>query len=166
MTQNHLLHIGLDLRDRIGQFVEGVVHLFRADAILHRDGNGDEDVVLGLGFHGQRDLIYAQAYPAGNSVEVRHLPIQSGIGDAKKLAEAGDHGHLCRVDREKASHNQGKCDDGDNRQQNHEECGHFESSVTSRGGQRDDYISTPGQASCATGGALPLFAPATRNLLK
>jgi hypothetical protein len=47
MAENELLDIGLDLLHRVGQLVEGIVHFFRTDAVLHR--NGDEDVVLGLG---------------------------------------------------------------------------------------------------------------------
>jgi hypothetical protein len=63
ITENDLLDIGLDLLHRVGQLVEGVVHFFRANAVLHRNRNRDEDVVLGLGLHGQRDLIDAQADP-------------------------------------------------------------------------------------------------------
>ena len=66
MAENDLLDIGLDLLHRVGELVEGVVDLFRANAVLHRNRNGDEDVVLGLGLHGQRDLIDAQADPAGD----------------------------------------------------------------------------------------------------
>ena len=36
ITENDLLDIGLDLLHRVGQLVEGVVHFFRANAVLHR----------------------------------------------------------------------------------------------------------------------------------
>jgi hypothetical protein len=82
VAQNHLLHIGLNLRHRIGELVIGVVDLLGAHAILHRNRNGDKDVVLGFGLHGQRDLIHAQAYDARHGVEERPFPVQSRIGDA------------------------------------------------------------------------------------
>ena len=82
----------------------------------------------------------------GYGIEVGHLPVQAGFGDAEKLAEAGDHGHLRRVDREEASQNQRQGKDADHRQQDDEENVHSSPSEASPRKQRD-YIGTWSRAS-------------------
>jgi hypothetical protein len=68
---------------------------------LHGNGNGDKDVVFGLGLHRQCDLIDAQADPAGHAVDERPLPVQTRIGDSKKSAKSRDDRDLRGVDRKK-----------------------------------------------------------------
>jgi hypothetical protein len=111
VSEDHLLHIRLDLLHRVGQLIEGVVHFFRTHSVLHRDRNGDEDVVLGLGFHGQRDLIDAQAHAAGDPIDDRPFPVQPGLGHAQEFSEPGDDGRLRGLHREEAE--QGGDGDGD-----------------------------------------------------
>ncbi len=59
--EDDLLDIGLDLRRGVGELVERVVDLLGTNAILHRNGDGDKDVVAGLRLDGQRDLVDSQA---------------------------------------------------------------------------------------------------------
>ncbi len=99
MPEDHLLDVGLDLRHGIRELVIGVIDLFRANAVLHGDRDGDEDVVFGLGLHGQGDLIDAQAHDAGHGIDERTLPVQARIGDAQEFAEARDDGDFRGVAR-------------------------------------------------------------------
>ena len=118
MAQDYLLNIRLDLRHWIGQFVVGVVDLLRAHAILHGNRNSDEHVVFGLRLHGQSDLIYAQTDRARYGVEERSLPVQSGLGNAKELAESRDHSDFGRTHGEKASQDKVEHNESDNSHRN------------------------------------------------
>ena len=106
MPENHLLDIGFNLRHRIGQLVVGVVNFFRTNAVLHRNRNGDEHVIFCFRLHGQSDLIHAQAHDAGHGIEEGPLPVQSRLGDAKKLAKSCDDGHFGGAHCEKAGEDQ------------------------------------------------------------
>ena len=112
MAEHHLFDIGLNLRPRVGQAVIGGIGLLRPHAGLHRNRNGDEDIVLGLGLHGQGDLIDAQAHPPIDPVDEGNFPVQPRLGDAQITAEAGDDRDLRGLHREKAA---------DNRHQQHED---------------------------------------------
>ena len=79
--------VALDLALRIAQLVVGVEDLGLDDLVLHRDGDGDEDVVLGLGFDVDRGLAHLQIDEA-HGFALRHQKLQAGPRDAVELAEA------------------------------------------------------------------------------
>jgi hypothetical protein len=80
-----VLPIGFDLRYRIGQLVVGVVDFFRANMILRRNRNGDEDVVFGPGLHGQSDLIHPQTHRARDGIEKRRFQFNPGSATRRSL---------------------------------------------------------------------------------
>ena len=105
MAQNHLLHVRFDLRRGVGQLIKGVVDLLRTHTILHGNRNGHEDVVLGLGLHGQRNLVDPQAHGARDGVEERNLPVQARISDPQKLSKTRYDGNFGSVHGEEAAEN-------------------------------------------------------------
>jgi hypothetical protein len=117
VAEDDLLDVGLDLGDGIGQTVEGVVDLLLPDAVLHADGDGDEDVVFGLGLHGERDLVDAQADDSRDRVKVGSFPVEPGLSHAQKLAETRDDGYFRGAHGEKAAQDKRKRDDGSDGQQ-------------------------------------------------
>ncbi len=80
MAQHDLFDIGFDLRLGIGQLVIGFVDFFRPHPRLHRNRNGDEDVVSRLGLHGQRHLVDAQTHASLKLVDEGKFPVQSSLG--------------------------------------------------------------------------------------
>ena len=70
--------------------------MVRNHVILHRHRDLDENVVLGLRFHIQRELLYAQIAASGNLVQPWQLEIDTRAGDGLELAHAlYDHGFGC-----------------------------------------------------------------------
>jgi hypothetical protein len=96
VPKNDVEHVRRNLLPGIRQLVERLVHMVRNHVILHRHRDLDENIVLGLRFHIQRQLLDAQIDASGDLVQPRQLEIDARAGDALELAHAlYDHGFGC-----------------------------------------------------------------------
>ena len=122
VAENHVEHIRRNLLPRIGQLVEGLVHVVGNHVILHRHGHLHEDVVFGFGLDVERELLHAQIDASGNLVEPRQFEVDAGARHALELAHAlHDHGlgglHLEESAQNSAEH-KNSYDQGEQQRQN------------------------------------------------
>src|SRR5215467_10391437 len=103
MAKDYVEHVRRDLLFRVGQFVECLVDFCRNDVVLDRNRDFYENIVLGLGFDIQSQLLNPQIDAAGNLVQPGKLEIHTRIGDAQKLAHALDDHSLGGSHLEKAA---------------------------------------------------------------
>src|SRR5215469_12445840 len=94
MPEDDVEHIRGNLLPGVGKLVESFVNFFWNYVILHRDWHFDKDVVLGLSFDVERQLLDAEIHPPGNLIEPGEFEIDSGSANAKKLAHALDNSRL------------------------------------------------------------------------
>src|SRR5207248_1339581 len=80
---------GLDLLLRGAEFVEGVVDLVVEDLVLDRDGDLDEDVVVGFGFDGELGLLDLEVDEV-DALGKGDEDVEAGADNAVELAEALD----------------------------------------------------------------------------
>ncbi len=76
------------------QLVIGRINLALYHLVLHRDHDFNENVIHGLGFHFDLELLDAQVNLAGNLFKPGNLEIQPRTGHAHEAAEALNHGRL------------------------------------------------------------------------
>ena len=95
-----VLHVGHDLLLVVGQGIEGLALAALDYLVLHGNGDLDEDVVLGLGFHHDIELTDLQADLGAHAVDVGQLEVQACVSHGHELTHPLNDGGFLRPDDE------------------------------------------------------------------
>jgi hypothetical protein len=100
VAEQDIVDDGLHLALGVGHGVDGFEYLERADGILDRNRDGDEDVVLGLGLHFEIDLLDLER-DLELALDERQLEVQPGMADTVEFAEALNDRRIAGLHRER-----------------------------------------------------------------
>ena len=111
LRAHRIQRIGGDLRLDVGEAVIGQSLAALLDAVVHREMDFDEDVVLGLRVGLQLHLVDHQVDRRRDALDDRDLDVEPGARDAGKLAEALDDRPVLLLDREQPHRDDDEGDD-------------------------------------------------------
>ena len=99
---HHIEDVGGDLLLRVFELVKSIVHRIGQDAVLHRNAQTDEHVILSFGLHLHVELLNLETNFARDGIDEGDFEIQATLADTVEFAKALNDGGRLLLDGEYA----------------------------------------------------------------